>query len=253
MDIAGIFKKLKQAVTSFTQDSKAWREQVLKDNPPPDPASLHELDNLDKMEKDLNLHVQDPAPTGIQDLMDRFIRVDATLTAAKDLYAYLSGVSQSPEASTKEKKARQSLRDLAEVVKEIRPRLFTTIRSQSNLFLDTMDTLIGKTEKIEGVTFPPVTQEDFDLTRRLFERERFSLDDDGTIKKLIDSWETVIAFFVNTNKSTPNYPGANAVAIALAKAKAEAEFFTMHGLLEVLYDRLEANRRTGIDILSPII
>jgi hypothetical protein len=122
-----------------------------------------------------------------------------------------------------------------------------------NLFLITMQPLIGKKEVIGGVKLPVVTQVNYDQTRKLFKRERFSLDDDA-IQSLIDSWETVIAVFVRDNDPLSNPALASQVnvkGIALVKVDAEANLFTMHALLEDLYEQLETRLdRTTVDILS---
>lgn len=122
-----------------------------------------------------------------------------------------------------------------------------------NLFLITMQPLIGKKEVIGGVKLPVVKQENYDQTQKLFKRERFSLDDDA-IQSLIDSWETVIAVFVRDNDPLSNPALASQVnvkGIALVKVDAEANLFTMHALLEDLYEQLETRLdRTTVDILS---
>jgi len=246
--LSTIFEQIRDAVTQFVQHSQAWRDQIADDSSahPVDQEDQDTLNSLKEVEAYLTKDVQDPALTNLVDLEDVIKAVDGHLMKAKNLYSVLAGVSQTQEAKNQESTARQSLKHLIIVMNEIRSRL------GPNLFLIVMDALVGKgPQKIGNTTFPEVTRDEFKLTQRLFDRKRFGLDDEKTIERLIDSWETVIAFFVDKNKVAPSLKDPD--AINAARALVEAQFFTVHGLLELLYDQLEANRRTGIDILSPII
>jgi hypothetical protein len=257
IDIPAIYKQLQGGVNKFVQDSKAWRDKIASDGKTTDPADLEALKQLVEVEKNLTKDVQGTAPKYQVALRDVFIAVDGHLTQAKDFYSVLVGVSQTPVAKNKESLTRKSLKLL--IIEMNKLRLQVVGPASVNLFLSEMESLVGKgPQKIGDTTFPEVTKDEFDLTQRLFKRESFTLverknfnfDNNKTIQNLMDSWETVIAYFVDTNKSTT--ASKDPTVLALVKATAEARFFTMHGLLEVLYDQLESNRRTA-DILSSAI
>ncbi len=257
IDIDGTFKQLQGDVNQFVGASDTWRKQITSDcnkDPSlcPDQAEKDALDHLEEVEHNLTKDVGKPPGGDPIALRDRFIDIDGHLTAAKDLYSLLFGVSRTPEAINKETVARNNLKHLIKEMDKLRPQIvgFAT----ENLFLVIMGGLVGVDPiLIGGVQFQPVTKDDFELTQRLFRRERFALDDEA-IQSLIKSWETVIASFVENNDPLSNPALANQVnvkGVALAKVDAEANLFTMHSLLEVLYEQLETNvKRTTIDILS---
>jgi hypothetical protein len=245
LDIPVIFKQLQEDVNKFVLDSKAWRDQITKDGKTTDLADLDALSRLGEVENNFKKDVQYPAPTDQVALRDVFIAVDGHLTQAKDFYSVLVGVSQTQEAENKESAARKSLKLLIIETNKIRPQVGGL--AIVNLFLIVMESLVGKgPQKIGDITFPEVTKDEFELTERLFRRKRFRLDDEKIISNLIGSWETVIANFVEKNKVPASSTNPD------DRATAEANFFTMHGLLELLYDQLEANKRTT-DILSPVL
>ena len=249
IDIPAIFQQLQGDVKKFVDDSKAWRDQITKDGKTTDPDDLDALERLKEVEYNLIKDVQGHQIQVAVALRDVFIAVDGHLTQAKDFYSVLVGVSQTQDAVNKELAARESLKLLIVEINKIRPQVVGP--AIVNLFLIVMESLVGNgPQKIGDTTFPEVKKDEFELTERLFRRERFRLDDDENIQNLMDSWETVIASFVDKNKSTT--ASKDPTVIALVKATAEARFFTMHGLLEVLYDQLESNRRTT-DILSSAI
>lgn len=249
-EIEDAFKKLKEAVTTFVDCSKACRTQVETDNTAASTALNQEdqdmFTTLESAEKELTSSVGGTSPKTIADMRKLFTKVNSHLTKAVFSYDYLVGVSQSPDAKNKEEEARESLEKLIKVVEEIRPQLLQF--ATDNLFLTVMKGLVGKgPRKIGNTTFPAVTEAEFKLTQRLFKLERFPLTEDQIIGQLIGSWETVIAYFVKYYTVPPKSKDP-----ASDKAKVEAHFFTMHGLLELLYDQLEANKQTS-DILSTAI
>jgi hypothetical protein len=245
LDIPVIFKQLQEDVNKFVLDSKAWRDQITKDGKTTDPADLDALKQLELVENNLTKDVQNPAPKDQVALRNVFVAVDGHLTQAKDFYSVLVGVSQTPEAENKESAVRKSLKLLIVEIKKIQPQVVGP--AIVNKFLKVMESLVGNgPQEIGDTTFPEVKKDEFELTERLFRRERFRLDDEKIIGNLIGSWETVIAYFVEKNKA----PASSTDPVV--KAIVEANFFTMHGLLELLYDQLEANKRTT-DILSPVI
>jgi hypothetical protein len=251
IDIPAIFTQLQEDVTKFVLDSKAWCNQITKDGKTTDPADLDALSQLELVETNLTKDVQNPAPKDQVALRDVFIAVDGHLTQAKDFYSVLVGVSQTPEAENKESAARKSLKLLIIEMNKIRPQVGGL--AIVNLFLIVMESLVGKgPQKIGDITFPEVTKDEFELTERLFRRKRFRLDDEKIIGNLIGSWETVIAYFVEINKAPATSTSSTSSMDPDVKVTFEAKFFTMHGLLELLYDQLEANKRTT-DILSPIL
>jgi len=253
-DIPATFKQLQGDVIKFVHDSKAWRDQITNDKKPTDAGDQAALHQLGIVENNLTTDVTfppapavpAPAPMDQVALRRVFVNVDGHLTQAKDLYSVLVGVSQTSDAVNKESAARESLELLTIEMSKIRSRVVGL--AIVNLFLSKMDSLVGHgTQRIGDSTFPEVTEDEFELTERLFRRERFRLDDEKKISNLIGSWETVIASFVESNKATASSTGP-----VVDKATVEAKFFTMHGLLELLYDQLEANKRTT-DFLSPVL
>jgi len=123
MDIEGTFNKLRDAVNRFVRDSNAWSLQVqddAKSKTPLDPADIKAFDDLANVEGDLVANVRDPSPTDITDLRERFNVVDDLLTVANTVYASLVEVSQTTDATTKEKAARKSLKFLIREMIEIR-------------------------------------------------------------------------------------------------------------------------------------
>ncbi len=242
-DIQAIFTQLKGDVDKFVQASGDWRNQITLDKTTTDQGhteALYQL--LSSVEPNLTTDVTvPPAPMDQVALRTVFVNVDGHLTQARHFYSVLVGVSQTSDAKDKESAARKSLEHLNIEMNNIRSQMVGL--ANVNLFLITMEKLVvNGTTRIGGKTFPEVTEDEFVLTERLFRREHFRLDDEKEISNLIGSWETVIAFFVETNK----------VSATDDKATVEAKFFTMHGLLELLYDQLEANKRTT-DFLSPVL
>jgi len=243
-DIQAIFTQLQTDVNNFVKDSGDWRTQISKDSTTTDAGDIEALKQLGSVEPNLTTDVTvPPAPARMDQVALRtvFVNVDGHLTQARHFYSVLVGVSQTSDAKDKESAARKSLEHLTIEMNNIRSQMVGL--ANVNLFLITMEKLVvNGTTRIGGKTFPEVTEDEFVLTERLFRREHFRLDDEKEISNLIGSWETVIAFFVETNK----------VSATDDKATVEAKFFTMHGLLELLYDQLEANKRTT-DFLSPIL
>jgi hypothetical protein len=241
-DIQAIFTKLQGDSNKFVQASADWRTQIVNDKKTTDAGHIEALNQLYlSVEPNLTTDVTAPVPMDQVALRTVFVKVVGHLTQARDFYDVLVGVSQTPDAKSKESVARKSLEHLTIEISKIRSQVVGL--AIVNLFLEVMESLVGKgTQKIGDTPFQEVTQDEFELTERLFRRERFRLDDEKIIGNLIGSWETVIAFFVETNK----------VSATDDKANVEAKFFTMHGLLELLYDQLEANKRTT-DFLSPVL
>jgi len=250
IDVKATFDELKIEVDKFVKDSESWRKQIQDDIKAGQKVSLDDQDmvkELDLAEQELTRSIGGPPPVTDIDMRKSFTKVNRPLRKAEFSYSYLTDISMSSSAKEKERQAWASLKKLIESIEKIRSRLLKP--PSDNLFLTKMSNLEGKGPiEIGNTTFPGVKEAELELTKRLFKRERFRLADEKIIGNLIGSWKTVIAQFVDENKVDISDPKK----IDASRADVEARFFTMHSLVELLYDQLETNRQTT-DILSPSI
>ena len=191
MDLEGTFNQLRNAVNSFVRDSNAWSRQVQNDaqksKTPLDQADSKAFDDLANVEGDLVANVRDPSPTDITDLRERFNVVNDLLTVANTVYASLVEVSQTTDATTKEKAARKSLKLLIREMNEIRNSLLIQDESSSST-VEPPTHMVNTTIEVETATSAPLTGPSNDHVKRakpLKVRGQVSGSSVGSAKALI--------------------------------------------------------------------
>ena len=246
---------LKKALNAVTTASKKLKKHIQAQYPDSDSQNLEvttKLTVLTYMEDTASKQIQESSPTSAG-LAMAVLLLEGYLAMTRDLYVYVSGLSQNTPDETK---LMEALAKLSESVSEVQLFLANSTSQAQASSTPTMSSnmpvaqsvgdpassgpgpVVALTPKITK-QLPP-DQENFvsllpqvqgNLTRKLFENKRFSLSD-RQINKLTQSWGQAISNLVKSSST------------------AEENLITVHNLLEILFDRLESNvQRASEDIL----
>jgi hypothetical protein len=267
--LQNLFSMLKTEWGRLSKNTKDWTSHLeRKDSTGSDAESIaarESLCNKNSFVSEADKQMQRVKSDTDADVRDAATKVQSYLENTESLHQQLTQLSMDDAEANRHAQAVQEARKaVTEQIDAIRQATSVHVSSSgtsaggagktppSNLFLDAMTCLVRKT--IDDL--PQVSEDDVTFTRELFfENKNFKLMDDQ-LDHLTQSWSTVAGVFFDPSKfptDFPKYSDCEKLSSEIRTSsllQQEDNLFTIHELVERLYDKLEVRVIHPIEIVS---